>query len=90
MRMIDNIANYVKDLTEMVWSFINHRERFPKEAQLCVQPELMVNVIDDPRKCRYCDVYDLKMLIHENPNGKMVPNQGAIERVAQRYYSQVG
>lgn len=88
MKLIKDITSYVKDLTELIWNFILHRDHYPDNALLCVQPEVMANVIDDPTQCRHCDVYDPKLLIKPGHDGQPIPDHAAIKRVAQRYYEE--
>lgn len=90
MKIISDLTSYIKDLTELIWSFIRHRDSYPENACLCIQPEVMASVIDNPEECRHCDIYDPKLLIHKGGDGRMVPDMVAIERVAQRYYKEVG
>ena len=77
---------YVRDVTSLIWNYIHHREQYPENAQLAVQPELMASVIEDPTQCRHCDFYDLRTLISKDDQGGLVPNQHAIQNMANRYY----
>ena len=86
MKIFDNMAGYVVDLTNLIWNYIQHRDLYPDNAKLAVQPEVMVNIIDDPSACRHCDFYDLSLLISQDREGKPVPNHLAIKNVANKYY----
>lgn len=74
------------DLNNLIWNYINNRHLYPENAQLAVQPEIMANVIDDPEQCHYCDFYDLSLFISRDMHGNPVPNELAIQNVANRYY----
>ncbi len=89
MRIFSDIKSYTSDVTSLIWNFILHRDAYPENAKLAVQPELMVNVIDDPEQCHYCDFYDINLFISRDSEGKPVPNSIAIKNMASRYY-QVG
>ena len=41
MRIINDIAAYIKNVTELIWNFILNRDSYPSNALLAVQPELM-------------------------------------------------
>ena len=86
MKLFDNMAAYVKDVTGLIWNYIHHRDLYPDNAQLAVQPELMASVIDDPTLCRHCDFYELATLISKDEKGRLVPNTSAIQNMANRYY----
>ena len=86
MKIFNDTTAYVKDVTSLIWNYIHHRELYPDNAQLAVQPELMANVIDDPSQCRHCDFYDLGTLISKDAEGRLVPNVHAIQNMANRYY----
>ena len=85
MKIFNDTASYVKDLTNLIWDFIHHREQYPVNAKLAVQPEVLANVIDDPEQCAYCDFYDLSLFIAQDNNGQPVPNLLAINNIANRY-----
>lgn len=87
MKLFNDTAAYVKDLTNLIWNYIRNREQYPDNAKLAVQPEILANVIDDPAQCAYCDFYDLSLFIAKDTNGQLVPNQLAIRNVANRYYT---
>ncbi len=87
MEIYHNVNDYMNDLTNLVWNYINYPEQYPENAQLAVQPEIMVNVIDDPSQCKYCDFYNIDMLICKDNMGQTVPNVFAIKKVANRYYN---
>jgi hypothetical protein len=89
MRIFDDMKAYMGDVTSLIWNFIQHRDAYPKNAQLAVQPEVMANVIDDPAECQHCDFYDLNKLISCDSSGQPMPNHAAIHQIACRYY-QVG
>ena len=89
MRIFDDMKAYMGDVTNLVWNFIQHRDAYPMNAQLAVQPEVMANVIDDPALCQHCDFYDLNNLIACDSSGQPMPNHAAIHKIACRYY-QVG
>ena len=89
MRIFDDIKEYMGDVTNLVWNFIQNRDAYPQNAQLAVQPEVLANVIDDPAECQHCDFFDLNQLIVCDQNGRLVPNPVAIHKMASRYY-QVG
>ena len=86
MKIFNDTASYVKDLTNLIWDFIQNRDQYPDNAKLAVQPEILANVIDDPEQCAYCDFYDLSMLIAKDNEGQLVPNHLEIRNVANRYY----
>ena len=86
MRIINDIATYIKNVTELIWNFILNRDSYPSNALLAVQPELMETVIDSPDQCKHCDFYDLKMLVTKDMNGNLKPNSLAIRNMANRYY----
>ena len=86
MRIINDIATYIKNVTELIWNFILNRDSYPSNALLAVQPELMETVIDSPDQCKHCDFYDLKMLVTKDVNGNLKPNSLAIRNMANRYY----
>lgn len=86
VKLFEDMTAYVKDVTSLIWNYIHHREQYPANAQLAVQPEVMANVIEDPAQCRHCDFYDLGTLISKDAKGKLVPNTHAIENMANRYY----
>ena len=86
MKLFNDTNTYMKDVTNLIWNYIRNRELYPENAKLAVQPEIMANVIDDPSQCRYCDFYDLNMLIVRDGNGRMTPNQLAIRNMANRYF----
>lgn len=89
MKLFNDTSAYMKDVTNLIWNYIRHRDLYPENAKLAVQPEIMANVIDDPSQCQYCDFYDLKMLIAKDGTGNQVPNELAIRNMANRYF-QVG
>ncbi len=89
MRIFDDMKAYVGDVTGLVWNFIHHRDAYPQNAQLAVQPEVLANVIDDPAECQHCDFYDLNQLMSRDQHGRLIPNPAAIHKIASRYY-QVG
>ncbi len=86
MRKFNDIRTYIVNLTELIWNFIRHPEAYPKNALLAVQPDLMETVIDNPNECKYCDFYNLNLLVERDNQGNMVPNNGAIAQLARRYY----
>lgn len=86
MRIFNDMAGYVVDLTSLIWNYIKHRDLYPENAKLAVQPDVMANIIDDPSVCRYCDFYELNQLISHDGEGKPVPNHLAIKDVANKYY----
>lgn len=90
MRIFKDVVSYTKDLTDLVWNYIRHHSDYPGKARLCVQPDVMANVIDNPADCRQCDVYDLQLLIRRDENGREEPNAVAIDRLANRYYGLIG
>ena len=85
MRIINDIATYIKNVTELIWNFILNRDSYPSNALLAVQPELMETVIDSPDQCKHCDFYDLKMLVTKDMNGNLTPHSLAIRNTAHRY-----
>ncbi len=86
MKVFSDATAYSKDLKNLVWNYINNRELYPDNAKLAVQPEIMATVIDDPAFCRYCDFFELNLFISKDTTGKLVPNDVAIQNVANRYY----
>ncbi len=86
MKMFNDISSYVKDVTGLIWRYIHNKEQYPDNAQLAVQPEILTNVIDDPKQCHFCDLYDLSILIAHDSSGKPMPNHTAIQNIANRYY----
>ncbi len=48
MKLFNDTSAYMKDVTNLIWNYIRHRDLYPENAQLAVQPEIMANVIDDP------------------------------------------
>jgi hypothetical protein len=89
MKLFNDTSAYMKDVTNLIWNYIRHRDLYPENAQLAVQPEIMANVIDDPSQCRFCDFYDLNTLIVKDVAGRQMPNKHAIQNMANRYF-QVG
>ena len=86
MKIFNDVTSYVKDLTNLIWNYINNRHMYPENAQLAVQPEIMANVIDDPAQCHFCDFYDLNMFICQDVKGNLIPDKIAIQNIANRYY----
>ena len=86
MKIFNDATAYSKDLKNLVWNYINNREQYPDNAKLAVQPEIMANVIDDPAQCHFCDFFELNLFISKDTAGKLVPNDLAIQNVANRYY----
>ncbi len=86
MRIINDIAAYIKSVTDLIWNFILNRDSYPENAQLAVLPELMETVIDNPAECKGCDFYDIKMLMSVDANGNLSPNERAIRNMANRYF----
>lgn len=86
MKIFNDAKAYIKDLTNLIWNYILNRDLYPANAKLAVQPEIMANVIDDPSQCRYCDIYDLNLLICHDRTGNPQPNMMAIKNVANRYF----
>lgn len=86
MKIYKDIRGYIRDLTNLVWTYIHHRSAFPANAMLAVQPELACNVIDSPDNCRNCDFYAPELLITHNAAGASVPNKSVIRNIARRYY----
>lgn len=86
MRKFNDIRTYTVNVTELIWNFIRHPEAYPSNASLVVQPELMETVIDNPEECKYCDYYNINMLVERDSQGNMVPNSYAIANMARRYY----
>ncbi len=86
MKKFDDIKAYIVNVTELIWNFILHPEAYPSNASLVVQPELMETVIDNPNECKYCDFYNLNLLMQRDSRGRMVPNRCAIANMARRYY----
>ena len=86
MKIFNDTASYVKDLTNLIWNYILNRDLYPDNAQLAVQPEILANIIDDPEQCAFCDFYDLSLFIAKDKEGKPVPNLLAIRNIADRYY----
>lgn len=86
MRIINDIAAYIKNVTELIWNFILNRDSYPENALLAIQPELMETVIDNPQECKGCDFYDIKMLLSVDAKGNLKPNELAIRNMANRYF----
>ena len=86
MRKFNDIRTYTTNVTELIWHFIRHPEAYPNNASLVVQPELMETVIDNPNECKYCDTYNINLLVERDGQGNMVPNHYAIANMARRYY----
>ena len=53
MKLFNDTSAYMRDVTNLVWNYIRHRDLYPENAKLAVQPEIMANVIDDPSQCQY-------------------------------------
>lgn len=86
MRRFKNIKSYIKDVTELIWNYIRHKNYYPQHALLAVMPELMETVIDHPNNCKECEFYAIDQFISTDLYGRQSPNHAAIERMAGRYY----
>lgn len=86
VKIFNDMTAYVRDVTGLIWNYIHHRDFYPDNAQLAVQPDLMACVIEDPTQCKHCDFYDLGTLISKDSQGELVPNTHAIQNMANRYY----
>lgn len=86
MKIFNDITAYIKNVTDLLWDFINHREQYPKNALLAVQPEVMVTVIDNPEDCKECDFYDPMTLMDKDREGQLKPSKKNIFKMASRYF----
>lgn len=85
-KRFEDIASYIKEVTDIIWKYIGNMESYPKNAWLAIQPELMATVIDVKEACRRCEFYPLSQVIDKAADGVLTPNALAIERIAEKYY----
>lgn len=85
-RHFKDFGAYAKNITELIWNYIAHRDLFPHNAKLAIQPDINEVIIENPDECRNCDFYELHNFISITEQGGLIPNEAAIRLLANRYY----